>query len=62
MRMAIVEYQLRKPLDFQGTGDLIFPAGEKLQAAQGARLIEELIKSVAGGSLQDLLDRLMTGL
>jgi hypothetical protein len=55
-RMALVEYQLRKPLDFQGTGDLVFPAGDQLQAAQGAKLIEELIKSLVGGSLQDLLD------
>lgn len=55
-RKALVEYQFRKPLDFQGTGDLVFRTGDKLQAAQGARLLEELIKSVAGGSLQDLLD------
>ncbi|HEY3963485.1 MAG TPA: hypothetical protein VGM05_02945 [Planctomycetaceae bacterium] len=55
-RKALVEYQLRKPLDFQGTGDLVFRAGDKLQAAQGAKLIEELIKSVAGGSLPDLFD------
>ncbi len=55
-RKAVVEYQFRKPLDFQGTGDLVFRAGDKLQAAQGAKLIEDLIKSVAGGSLQDLFD------
>jgi hypothetical protein len=55
-RRAIVEYQLRKPLDFQGTGDLVFPTGDGFQAAQGARLIQELIKSVADGALQDLLD------
>lgn len=55
-RKAIVEYQFRKPLDFQGTGGVVFRAGEKLQAAPGAKLIEELIRSLAGGSLQELLD------
>ncbi|MBI3863328.1 MAG: hypothetical protein HY290_15665 [Planctomycetia bacterium] len=55
-RKAIVEYQHRKPLDFQGTGGLLLKAGEKLQAANGAKLIQELIQSLAGGSLQDLLD------
>src|SRR4029078_10865060 len=29
-RMALVEYQFRKPLDFQGTGGMVFRAGEKL--------------------------------
>lgn len=55
-RQALVEYQLRKPLDFQGTGDLVFQVGDNVQAGQGAKLIEELIRSLAGGALQDLLD------
>ena len=55
-RQALIEYQLRKPLDFQGMGDLVFRAGDGLQAGQGAKLIEELIRSLTGGALQDLLD------
>lgn len=55
-RQAIVEYRYRKPLDFQGTGDMVLRAGGKLQVADAGKLISELLKSLTGDSLQDLLD------
>ena len=55
-RQAIVEYRFRKPLDFQGTGDLVIRAGENGPALAGAELLQQLLKSMAGNSLQELLE------
>ncbi|MBS0267136.1 MAG: hypothetical protein JSS02_34740 [Planctomycetes bacterium] len=56
-RRALVEYQLRKPFDLQGTGDLVFPVGEQAAGAQAGRLIEGVVKNLTGGGLQGLLDQ-----
>jgi hypothetical protein len=60
-RKALVEYQFRKALDFQGTGDFVFPATDKVDGAQGAKLIEGLIKSLTSGTLKDLFDLALDG-
>ena len=55
-RRALVEYRFRKPLDFQGIGDAVVRTGEGLKAADAAPLLGDLIKSLAGDSIPDLLD------
>ncbi|MBM81480.1 MAG: hypothetical protein CMJ78_12935 [Planctomycetaceae bacterium] len=51
-RVAIVEYQLRKPIDFQGTGDTIFQTGVDVEAPNLEQVFGELLqgqlKSVEG--------------
>jgi hypothetical protein len=55
-RQAIVEYRFCKPLDFQGTGDVVVRSGDNVKVDDFAPLIGELLKSVVGGdSLEDLL-------
>jgi hypothetical protein len=55
-RRAIVEYRFRKPLDFQGTGDVVVRAGDAPKAADLAQLIEGILKSVGGDPLSGLPD------
>lgn len=55
-RQAIVEYRFRKPLDFQGMGDAVVRAGETVKAADFAPLLAELLKSLSGDALSNLLD------
>jgi hypothetical protein len=55
-RRAIVEHRFRKPLDFQGTGDAVVRSGEGVKAADVAPLLNDLIKSIAGEPLADLLN------
>ena len=54
-RMAIVEYQFRKPLDFQGTGSLLLRTGEKPQGPNLNDLVGEMLKGELGKNLADLL-------
>lgn len=53
-RRAIVEYELCKPLDFQGTGDVLVRIGDE-EKPQMASLIGELFTSQLGRDLGDLL-------
>jgi hypothetical protein len=55
-RRAIVEYRFRKPLDFQGTGDVVVRAGDAPKAVDLAQLIDGILKSVGGDALGDLAD------
>ncbi len=55
-RRAISEYRFRKPLDFQGTGDAVLRTGEGVKAADVAPLLGDLIKSITGDPLADLLN------
>lgn len=55
-RQAIVEYQFIKPLDFQGRGELVLRAGQQLNAADAGQMFADLMKSLTGDSLADLLD------
>jgi hypothetical protein len=55
-RKSIVEYHFIKPLDFQGRGDLVLPAGHEINAANAGQLFGDLLKSLAGDSLSDLFD------
>src|SRR5262249_14877403 len=50
-RRAIVEYHFRKPLDFQGTGDVVVRAGDAPKAADLAQLIDGILKSFGGDPL-----------
>jgi hypothetical protein len=55
-RRAIVEYRFKKPLDFQGMGDVVVRTGEGAKPADAAGLFAELLKSLQGSALSDLLD------
>ncbi len=55
-RRAIVEHRFRKPLDFQGMGDGVVRTGEGVKAADVAPLLGDLIKAIAGESLEDVLN------
>jgi len=55
-RRAIVEYRFKKPLDFQGMGDVVVRTGEGAKPADAAGLFAELLKSLQGNALSDLLD------
>ena len=54
-RQAIVEYHFLKPLDFQGRGDLVLRSGQQLNAANAGQLFGELLKSLGGDGIADLL-------
>jgi hypothetical protein len=53
-RQALVEYQYRKPLDFQGTGDLVFRTGAK--APPAGELLTSMLKDQLAGQLSSLLE------
>jgi hypothetical protein len=55
-RKAIVEYRYRKPLDFQGTGDLVLRTGEDLKAADIGQLIGGVLKGLGDDPLGDLIN------
>jgi hypothetical protein len=54
-RQAIVEYHFLKPLDFQGRGDLVLRAGQQINAANAGQLFGDLLKSLGGDPIADLL-------
>lgn len=54
-RRAIVEYHFLKPLDFQGRGDLVLRTGQQINAANAGQLFADLLKSLGGNPLSDLL-------
>jgi hypothetical protein len=55
-RMALIHYSLDKPLDFQGTGDLLVRAGHAKNAADVAPLIAKLFGGQVDSLLKDLLN------
>jgi hypothetical protein len=55
-RKSLIEYHNLKPLDFQGTGDLLVRTGAEPKPADLAQLITGLLKSLGGDPLSDLLD------
>jgi hypothetical protein len=55
-RQALVEYQLRTPLDFQGSGDVLIRTGEGAAAADVGQLIVAALKSQIDNVLSDLLN------
>ena len=55
-RLALTEYALGKPLDFQGTGDVLARAGREIQQADVAQLLAELLRGQLQSQLGDLLN------
>lgn len=55
-RRAIVEYRFKKPLDFQGLGDLVVRTGEGAGPVDAGGALAEALKALQGGGLGDLLD------
>jgi hypothetical protein len=55
-RMALIDYSLGKPLDFQGTGDLLVRADHAKNAADVAPLIAKLFRGQVDALLKDLLN------
>jgi hypothetical protein len=55
-RKALVEYHFVKPLDFQGTGNVVVRAGDGLKAVDAGQMIAGVMKSLGTGSLADLVD------
>jgi hypothetical protein len=55
-RKALIEYHYLKPLDFQGTGDLLVRTGAEPRAADLTRLINGAFKSAGSDPLADLLN------
>jgi hypothetical protein len=55
-RMALIHYSLGKPLDFQGTGDLLVRADRAKNAADIAPLIARLFGGQVDSLLKDLLN------
>lgn len=55
-RQALVEYQLRQPLDFQGTGNLLLPAGEGAKAPPAGELLGAIFQEQLTSQLAGLLD------
>lgn len=53
-RMAIVEYSLARPLDFQGTGDVLVRADADRKAADLAPVLTKVLKSQVDSLLKDL--------
>src|SRR5262249_26288094 len=60
-RRAIVEYRFRKPLDFQGTGDVVVRTGDAPKAADLGQMIDGILKSVGGDALGGLAEPPATG-
>lgn len=58
-RQAVVEYQFRKAIDFQGTGNALFRTGEDVERANMAKVVSELIRQQADadGLLAELLGK-----
>ena len=54
-RLAITEYAHSKPLDFQGTGDVLARAGKEVQAAEMGQLLVEILRGQLQSQLGDLL-------
>lgn len=54
-RKALVEYEYLKPVDFQGTGDVLVRVGEEAKAPPVASLIGDLFNSQLSRELGDLL-------
>lgn len=54
-RMAIVEYSFGKPLDFQGTGDVLVRADPDRKVADLAPVLSKVLKSQVDSLLKDLL-------
>ncbi|MSR57297.1 MAG: hypothetical protein EXS05_06465 [Planctomycetaceae bacterium] len=54
-RQALVEYQYRKPLNFQGTGDLVVRTGEGEKAPGIGDLLAKILQSQVADQLADLL-------
>ncbi len=54
-RMAVVEYQFRQPLNFQGTGSLLLRTGDKPQMPNLNDLVGEMLNGELGKNLADLL-------
>lgn len=54
-RQALVEYQYRKPLDFQGTGELVVRTGEGEKAPPIGDLLAKILQSQVAEQLADLL-------
>ena len=55
-RQAIVEYQLRQAIDFQGAGDIVLRTGDRSGGALTADLIVGILRSQLEGQLADLLN------
>ena len=55
-RMALIHYSLGKPLDFQGTGDLLVRADHAKNAADVAPLVAKLFGGQVDSLLKDLLN------
>jgi hypothetical protein len=54
-RKAIVEYQFRKPLDFQGMGGMLLPAGALAKDADLSQVLGQLLQGNLGDDLAKLL-------
>lgn len=54
-RQALVEYELRKPIDFQGTGELVVRTGEGAKPAGAGELLMGVLKGQIAGQLSELL-------
>jgi hypothetical protein len=55
-RRAIVEYQFRKPLDFQGMGETLIRTGAGAKAPAAGELLASVLKGQVGSQLTDLLE------
>jgi hypothetical protein len=55
VRLALVEYALDKPLDFQGTGDRLLRVDQSANPKEAAALIPKLFAGQIEGTLNDLL-------
>ena len=60
-RKAIVEYEFRKPLDFQGMGGMLLPAGAQAKDADLAQVLGQLLEGNLGNDLAKLLGDVKTG-
>jgi hypothetical protein len=56
-RMALIHYSLGKPLDFQGTGDLLVRADRAKNAGDIAPLVAKLFGGQVDSLLKDLLNK-----
>ncbi len=58
-RKAVVEYQFRKGIDFQGTGSALFRTGEDVERANIAKVVSQLLQqqSEIDGLIAELLGK-----
>lgn len=54
-RLALVAYALHKPLDFQGTGDQLFPVDRSANPQDAAPLISKMLGTQINSVFKDLL-------